>query len=306
MRVLVTGAAGFVGSHVVRQLLASGAEVAAIVRQPDNPPRLEDVAEQVVFMRGDLDEPEGWRARVAAWKPEACVHTAWYAEPGRYLDSTESIRGLRFSLSLLDELANVRCQNVVMTGTCFEYDTTVGYLDEESPVKPATLYAACKLALSVAAAQRAAQLGIRFAWARIFYLYGPYEDTRRLVPAETLALLEGREFPATKGDQVRDYMHVADVAGGLSALALTGSEGVYNVCSAEPVTLAEVMLTLGRIIGREDLIKFGARPPSSFEPTLICGRNERLRKATGWQRSRTLHDGLNETVAWWKSRRAGD
>ena len=306
MRVLVTGAAGFVGSHVVRQLLASGDEVAAIVRQPGNPPRLADVAEQVMFVRGDLDEPEGWRDRLAGWKPEACVHAAWYAEPGRYLDSTESIRGLRFSLSLLDELALAGCQNVVMTGTCFEYDTSIGYLDEESPVKPATLYAACKLALSVAAAQRAAQLGVHFAWARIFYLYGPHEDPRRLVPAETLALLKGRDFPATKGDQVRDYMHVADVAAGLRALALTGSAGVYNVCSAEPVTLAEVMLTLGRIMGRDDLIKFGARPPSSFEPAFICGRNERLRKATGWKQSRTLHDGLRETVEWWKSRRAGD
>ena len=302
MRVLVTGAGGFVGSAVVRHLLDAGVEVAALVRSPDVPVRLEGLGDRVHMIRGDLDDPTVWREQVAGWKPEACVHTAWYAEPGKYLDSTESIRGLSFSLGLLEELARAGCQNVVMTGTCFEYDTSVGWVDEQSPVKPGTLYAACKLGLGLVAAQRATQLGVNFAWGRIFYVYGPYEDERRLVPALTKSLLADRDFAATTGDQVRDYMHVADVAAGLASLALAGAQGVFNVSSAEPVTLAEVMLTVGRIIGREDLIKFGARAPAQFEPAFICGRNDRLRQATGWAPGRTLYDGLRTTVEWWKAR----
>jgi nucleoside-diphosphate-sugar epimerase len=302
VRVLVTGAGGFVGSHVVRCLVEGGSEVAAIVRPSSSLARLKGIAERITVIQGDLNEPEGWRDRVSAWRPEACIHAAWYAEPGRYLDSTESLSALRYSLDLLEELASDGCQNVVMTGTCFEYDTDAGYLREDTRPGPRTLYAASKLALSLVAAQRAVQLGVHLAWARIFYLYGPYEDERRLVPALTLALLRGDEFQATKGDQVRDYMHVGDVAAGLCSLALRGCEGVYNVCSSEPVTMARLMLTLGELIGRPDLIRFGGRPPSAFEPAFICGDNRRLREATGWSQSRTLYDGLQTTVEWWKAR----
>jgi nucleoside-diphosphate-sugar epimerase len=302
MRVLVTGAGGFVGSHVVRHLLEENHDVAAVVRHPDALARLEGVAERVTLFTGDLGEPDGWREQMAQWRPEACVHTAWYAEPGLYLPSPKNLDGLRFSLSLLETLAEAGCKKVAMAGTCFEYDTSTGYLKEDSPVMPLTLYAACKLALRYVAAQRAAQLGVSLAWGRIFYVYGPYEDRRRLVPALTLALLQGEKFAATTGEQVRDYMHVADVASGLAALALAGCDGVFNVCSSEPVTIARLMLMTGELAGNPELIRFGERPAAAFEPPFICGDNHRLREATGWEPRRSLHDGLRSTVEWWKAR----
>lgn len=302
MRVLVTGAGGFIGSHVVRRLLQNGCEVAAIVRASSSLDRLEGLVDHVQLIDGDLSQPNRWSEGVVSWHPEACIHTAWYAEPGKYLDSTENLRAFSYSLDLVEVLARSGCNNVVMSGTCFEYDTDAGYLREDGITKPRTLYAACKLALSLVAAQRAAQLGIRLAWARVFYLYGPHEDRRRLVPALTLALLKGDEFHATKGDQARDYMHVTDVASALCALALRGCEGVFNVCSGEPVTMARLMLTLEQIVGRPELVRFGLRPPGAFEPTFVCGDNLRLRSATGWQPTCTLDAGLRSTVEWWKAR----
>jgi len=302
VRVLVTGAGGFVGSHAVRHLLERGDEVAAIVRSPSALPRLEDVAGQVTLVEGDLASPGRWRKQVAAWHPEACVHAAWYAEPGLYLQSTKSLDGLRNSLTLLEELAGIGCTRIAMAGTCFEYDTSAGFLNEDSPVKPQTLYAACKLALSYVAGQRAAQLGVSLGWGRIFYVYGPYEDKRRLVPALTLALLRGEKFAATSGEQVRDYMHVADVAAGLASLAVAGCDGVFNICSGEPISMARFMLTVGELAGRPELIRLGERPAAAFEPPLISGDNRRLREATGWTPGRTLYDGLRATVEWWKAR----
>jgi nucleoside-diphosphate-sugar epimerase len=302
VRVLVTGAGGFVGSHAVRHLLAGGHDVAAIVRRPDALPRLEGVTDQVTLMTGDLSSPASWREQLVAWRPEACVHTAWYAEPGLYLESTRSLDGLRYSLDLLEELAEAGCKQVAMAGTCFEYDTSTGYLKEESPVLPQTLYAACKLALRYVAARRAAQLGVSLAWGRIFYLYGPHEDKRRLVPALTLALLRGEKFAATTGEQVRDYLHVADVAAGLVSLALAGCDGLFNICSGDPVALSRLMLITGELTGRPELIRFGERPAAAFEPPFICGDNHRLREATGWQPGRTLYDGLRATVEWWRAR----
>jgi UDP-glucuronate decarboxylase len=302
VRVVVTGAGGFVGSRVVRRLLAEGHDVAAIVRPTTSLERLEGVADQLTMLPGDIGAPASWRAALASWRPEACVHTAWYAEPGKYLDSTRSISALSHSLGLLEVLAEIGCRSAVMTGTCFEYDTDAGTLTEDTPVRPRTLYAACKLALSMVAAQRASQLGIHFAWARIFYVYGPYEDTRRLVPALILTLLRGERFSATTGEQVRDYIHVDDIASALVVLAASASDGVFNVCSAEPTTIRALMEEVGRLLGRGELIDFGSRPPARFEPAVIRGDNRRLRESTGWEPQRTLPGGLAETVEWWKSR----
>jgi len=304
VRCLVTGPAGFVGSRVVRRLVADGHEVGAIMRPSSSRARLDGVEDRLVVFSGDLASPEGWRAQVAAWRPEACIHTAWYAEPGKYLDSTLNLDCLRDSLRLLEELAAMGCTRVVMTGTCFEYDLETGTLTEETPVRPRTLYAACKLALGAIGAQRAPQLGVAFAWGRIFYVYGPYEDPRRLVPALTLSLLRGEPFAATTGEQVRDYIHVDDIASALVALAVAGASGVYNIATGEAATIRDLMLEIGRLAGHADLIRFGARPPGQYEPPVINGDNRRLREATGWKPGRTLPQGLAETVEWWKARAA--
>jgi nucleoside-diphosphate-sugar epimerase len=300
MRILVTGASGFVGSHVVRKLVADGHEVTALARPASSFWRLEDVEGRFKVARSnprtahDLLEPLG------DWHPEACVHLAWYAVPGEYLHSPENTASLALSLQLLDELAAAGCRRVVMTGTCFEYDTDVGYLREDGPKRPATIYAAAKLAAGQVGALMATKLGIGFAWARLFYMYGPFEDERRLVPALIRALLAGREFPASSGTQVRDYLHVEDVAAALSALAVQPVTGTYNVCSGEPITIADLIRQVARIAERPDLIRLGSLPQRAGEPRFICGDNSRLRDATGWTPRHNLAEGLAATVAWCK------
>jgi len=301
LKVLVTGAGGFVGSHVARHLLASGSEVAALLR-PGAHPRLAEIKDRLTVFEGDLARPESWAEAVTKWQPEACIHAAWYAEPGRYLDSTENLTGLRSGLDLLEIAAQAGCRKIVMAGTCFEYDTDPGYLREDGPTKPLTLYAAAKLALNVVARQRAAQLGVSLAWGRIFYVYGPWEDERRVVPALVLSMLRGEEFRATSGEQVRDYLHVADVASGLCALAERGCSGVFNVCSSEPVTMAQLMRTAAGIMGHPELLRLGARPPAQFDPPFIAGDNRRLKSEAGWGRRYDLESGLRETADWWRAR----
>lgn len=232
-----------------------------------------------------------------------CVHLAWYAEPGKYLRATENIDSLRLSLVLLEELARAGCGHLVAVGTCAEYDTRLGgILREDSPLNPDTLYGACKLSTHLIARQRLAQLGIGFAWARIFYLYGPYEDKRRMIPSLIRTLLEGKEFAATAGTQVRDYLHVSDVANGLVALAESRATGTFNVCSGEPVAVGRLMTTLGDMVGRRDLIRLGSLPDRDWEPPFICGESSRLRQATTWSPRYGLEAGLKATLEWWKAR----
>ena len=233
-------------------------------------------------------------------RPETCIHAAWYAEPGKYLDSPQNLDSLRSSFDLIESLAKAGCKHVVGVGTCFEYAMQDTPLTEDSPTGPFTLYAAAKLAFYLVAAQRAAQLGMGLAWGRLFYLYGPYEDERRLVPAAIKALSSGREFPATTGEQVRDYLHVEDVAAGLCAMSHHRLGGVFNVSSCEPVTIAGLMRTLGELLGRPELIRLGALPPRDWDPAYVCGDNQRLRTEAHWSPRYSLRDGLAQTIEWWK------
>ncbi len=300
MTVLVTGANGFVGSRVVRRLHESGAEVAALVRPGSSRRRLAGLT-GVMFLEADLADSGAIAKHLDSVRPEACIHLAWYAEPGKYLDSAENLDSLRSSLALLEDLARAGCGHVVGVGTCFEYAMSAELLREDSPTRPETLYAAAKLAFGLVAGARLAQLGIGMAWARLFYLYGPFEDGRRLVPAMVSALSAGREFPATAGEQIRDYLHVDDVASALCELSHRRLGGVFNVCSGQPVSIAGLMQTLGEILGRPELIRLGSVPYRKWEPMFVCGDSTRLQTEAHWSPRYSLEEGLAATVEWWKA-----
>jgi nucleoside-diphosphate-sugar epimerase len=284
----------------VRQLLASDVEVAALVRPGSDRRRLEGVTGKIRILEADLADSAAVATQLRLCRPEACIHAAWYAEPGRYLVAPENLDSLRVSLALLEELARAGCEHVVGIGTCFEYLMGSAPLKEDSPTKPTTLYAAAKLAFSLVAGQRLAQLGIGLAWARLFYLYGPFEDFRRLVPAAISALTDGRDFATTSGEQVRDYLHITDVATALCKLSRDKLVGPFNVCSGEPVTIAALMQTLGDLLGRPELIRLGAYPNREWDPPYVCGDNHKLRTQARWSRRYTLKEGLADTIDWWK------
>lgn len=299
MRVLVTGASGFIGSHVVRNLVANGHEVTAVARPDSSLARIADIEQRVDLVRW-IPAPESPAVFPEGLSADVCIHLAWYAVPGSYLTAPENIDSMVYSLRLLEALHAIACRHVVMIGTCAEYDTDVGYLREVGPTRPATLYAAAKLATALIGAQRASQLDIGFTWARIFYLYGPQEDPRRMLPSLIRAQLAGSEFEATAGDQVKDYLHVDDVASAICALALKQVAGTYNVCSGEPITVRQFMTMAAEIAGRPELIRFGAVRQRGWEPPFVCGDNQRLRATTGWAPRHALADGLADTIAWWK------
>jgi len=263
--------------------------------------RLRDIADRILWLEGDLVHVAEHRPTFERFRPETCIHLAWYAEPGKYLHSLENIPVLAGSLTLLNELIRTGCGQFVMAGTCAEYDTDVGYLREGGPTNPKTVYAATKLGLNVVARNVAQTAGVNLAWARLFYLYGPYEDERRLVPALILSLLHDRPFDATKGEQIRDYLHVADVASALWALVERRVTGTVNVASGVPLTIRQVMETIGSIIDRTDLIRFGALPYRDWEPMFICGDNGRLMENTTWVPQYDLEQGLRHTVEWWQT-----
>ncbi len=300
MKVLITGASGFVGSHVARLLVAEGCEVHALVRESSNRWRIQDILPSMYLWQSDLVAFENMNAYLQEIKPELCIHLAWYAVPGKYLNSQENLDSIQASINLLSQLAELGCKRFVGIGTCFEYDLSLGYLSESSLTKPITLYAATKVALSTILQQFAQITEMEVAWIRLFYQYGPMEDERRLIPGIISSLLRDEVVKTTKGEQIRDFLHIEDVASAIWAVAKSNVSGVVNVGSGQPVTVGQIALELGNLLGKPDLIHLGALPYRPNDPMFICANNELLSRKTDWTQKYNLTKGLKNTIEWYK------
>jgi nucleoside-diphosphate-sugar epimerase len=302
LKVLVTGATGFVGSQVARELVRRGHEVRASVLPGAGLEAIADLSGRIELVDCDLWDCTPRQRADLCGSVELCIHAAWYAVPGEYLASAENLRCVQGSLALLEALAAAGCGRAAFLGTCFEYRFGADPLAETDPVAPGSLYAAAKLATRYLGEQLARARGMRFLWPRLFYLYGPFEDPRRLVPSVIRALLRGEPVDVTRGLQVRDFLHVRDVGAAVVAAALGDLEGVVNIGSGDPVTVRDVVSTIESVIGCEGLVRYGGRPDNPTDPPCVCADNRRLVAGTGWSPSFDLRGGLQDAVAWWKTR----
>ena len=283
MRILLTGATGWIGSHVARELLRRGHDVHATIRPKSDRRRIADIESRLTIHEGGMD--------LVPIDADAVVHIAWYTVPKLYLSSPENRDCLEASRRLLSKTKG----RAIFAGSCFEFELTEKPLKEDSPTKPLTLYAECKDTL-----RREVEVRPDSAWVRFFYQYGPWEDPRRLVPAVITKQLKGESTPVTPGYQRADYLHVEDVASAVCSVAESRLQGCVNVGSGEAPSVREIVSRIADLGGRPDVIQWGAFPQREGEPMLIRADNAKLR-STGWEPKYTLDAGLRQTFDWWRS-----
>jgi nucleoside-diphosphate-sugar epimerase len=297
-RVLVTGASGFIGRHVLPGLVSRGYVVHAVGRAP-----VAERPNEVDWHAANLLAPGAMGALVQAIRPSHLLHLAWNATPGAFWTSPDNIDWVAASLELYRGFAAVGGQRAVFVGTCAEYDWSHAWLDEQTtPCNPGTLYGAAKDALHRVLRHAAAQDGVSLAWGRVFSVYGPYEAEPRLVPSIVLPLLRGE--PAACGDGVveRDFMHVVDVAEALAMMLDCTYVGPVNLASGVCLPLRKIIGIIADQIGRPDLIRLGARPSQPNEPHRLAAATAILRERIGFAPRHGLVDGLAATIAWWRAR----
>ena len=302
MRVLVTGASGFIGSHVTRRIVQDGHTVYGVDRQGVGQERLMDLIERIHFLELDLRDEGAVRSMISEIRPDCAIHLAWYAVPGQYWTAPENLDCASMSLSLAKALAESGCKRLVAAGTCAEYDWDYGFLSEAvTPLKPRSLYGVCKNATRQILQAYCERVSMDFAWTRFFYLYGPGEPKERLVPSVVLALLNGQTAKCTHGEQIRDFLCVEDVASAVWAVTKSDFTGPVNIGSGQPVKIRTLVEMIARLVGGGENVEFGPMPASVEEPPLLVADVRKLRAHTGWKPTHSLEERLLQTITWWKS-----
>ncbi len=270
-RVLLTGSTGFVGKQILKALQKEKIEITLVVRS--------GWQEKIHGTKGIAAtvETDDIFAETSEWWSRVCenidiiIHAAWYTEPGEYLVSDKNMECLQGSLELAKGAANAGVKKIIGVGTCFEYDLTGGVLSIDTPLKPITPYAATKVATYTALSQWLPQKGIEFAWCRLFYLFGAGEDGRRLVPYIRSQLENDQIVELTSGNQIRDFLDVAEAGRMISDIALGSVQGAVNVCSGLPVTVRQLAERIADEYGKRELLQFDARPDNLVDPPCVVG-----------------------------------
>ena len=304
MKLLVTGASGFVGAKVAGLALAAGHEVAAVTRPSGHARRLAPLAGRYLPLAVDLRERRSLFAAVASFRPDAIIHVAWagVANSARH-DTSQFSENIDAACALVEAGAASGCTAFIGTGSQGEYGAG-STMHEDALPEPTTMYGAAKVAALYLTRQLAAQSGMRHAWLRLFSTYGPDDNPGWLIPSLISQMLDGQRPQATLGTQTWDWLHVDDVARGLIAAAVTPTAaGIFNHGSGETIEVRRAVEMIRDAAAPEMELVFGEIPFRTDQVMHMEADITRLKATTGWAPQVAFADGIAETVAWYRAQR---
>ena len=300
-RVLVTGASGFIGAHLLGRLVESGCRVVALARPISDLWRIEPLLDRAELVRSELDgvEPADVGPVDVVFHLAAAGVQASQADPAGIVEV--NVNGTLRMLRLADVLGAKR---FVYCGSCFEYGGGSGLREDRLPA-PLSEYGASKAAGWMLAHAYSRRHDLPVASVRPFTVYGPLEGGLRLVPHVVRTALAGEPIELTGGEQRRDFVYVDDAVDGLmrAAAAPGAAGGTFNLATGSPVSVKEVVATVLEVTGSASEPLFGARPYRDSEVPTLSGDTSAAREELGWTARTSLRAGIEATVEWQRGRR---
>ncbi len=298
-KVLLTGGSGFIGRHSIPFLLDKGYEVHAVFYEKE-PNFIQN--ENLFWHQCNLLNFSDQKSLFAKVKPSHLLHFAWYAVPGKYWTSLENFRWVQASLEILRNFVEQGGIRALISGTSAEYDWSYGYCSERvTPIRPSTLYGTCKNCLHEMLRKFSAQIGLSYAWGRVFFLYGPHEYLERLVASFIYSLLKNKKAHCLHGNLIRDFLHVQDAASAFVSLMESDVTGPVNIASGNPITLKDIVNIIADKLNKRELVQFDESDSTLSEPKLLVADVKRLNREVGWTPIYDMDRGLEQTIDWWKN-----
>ena len=301
-RVLVTGAAGFLGSHLVSRLIDVGAEVCVLDQPNARRWSLLDRADLACRVRADVRSLADATLDHLLGDIDAIFHLAAVGVTGEVTDVRQVVTGnIDGTLAVLLTAQRLRSR-LVYCGSCFEYGSGSRWAEDALPA-PTTEYGAAKAAGWMLANAFARRTGIEVVSLRPFTMYGPMEPPGRLVPSVVRHALAGRPIDLTPGDQLRDFVFVDDAVEAFIAAATTDEAigGTFNVCTGAAVSVREVVTRVLAATNSVSEARFGALSYRPTELAILSGDPTRAEQVLGFRARVSLEDGLAKTVSWFRA-----
>lgn len=307
---LVTGADGFIGSHLTELLLAKGYRVRALSQYNsfNNWGWLEDIrhSDDLEIVCGDVRDPDF--CRHICRDVDTVFHLAAliaipysYVAPDSYVDT--NIKG---TLNMCQAARDCHCRRIIVTSTSEVYGTAQYVpIDEKHPRQPQSPYSATKIGADAIAKSFFNAFGLPVVIARPFNTYGPRQSARAIIPTIITQIANGkREIHVGDLTPTRDFNFVTDTARGFLALALAEDDKVkgreINICTGSEVSMEETLHTIARLMNADvDFVTDTERlRPANSEVFRLCGDNTLITSLTDWRPKYDLERGLRATIDW--------
>lgn len=304
-RVLVTGAAGFIGSHLSRQLVRRNAEVFLIDKPGISTTRIEDILDKVRVHYVDISDFRSLKNSIKEIKPQKIFHLAAYVDVTRdwtVVDRMINVN-IKGTLNLLRSLNGVNYDCFVNTGTCEEYGDNLAPFREDQVPNPVSPYSASKVSATVFCQMLHKTMNLPIVTVRPLLTYGPGQESQMLIPSLIKNALKGKSFKMTKGEQTRDFNYIDDIVEGF-ILAGTTPEAigeVVNLGSGAEYRIKDVAKMILNLMGNPIRLEIGALPYRPGETMHFYCSNEKAKKMLGWRPNIPLKVGLKRTIDWYKN-----
>lgn len=297
-RVLVTGAGGFIGSHLTSRLIELSASVHAVTRTP-----VGSEAAGAHWWQADLSRYDEVESLIRKTEPQVVFHLASHVYGGRQLDLVlPTFRSnLATTVNLMTAAAETSCERFLLTGSLEEPDADAPQLVPSSP------YAAAKWAASAYGRMFNVLYGLPVVMLRVFMVYGPGQrDLKKLIPSTTLAFLKGETPRIASGSRPVDWIFVDDVVEAILKAAVSeGAAGeTLEIGSGRLVTVREIVELVSELVGNGGTAEFGSLPPRPMEQVRVADVAS-TKDRIGWSPAVELREGLTKTIQWCRSLHEG-
>ncbi|MEG1300321.1 MAG: NAD(P)-dependent oxidoreductase [Erysipelotrichaceae bacterium] len=302
-RVVVTGATGMIAATLIDYLSQRGIEVFAICRPGSKKISNIIVNEYIHIIECDIDDLLSLNAKIKV-KCDIFFHFGWDGTFANARDDAAlQCRNIKDTLDAIELAYLLKCQKFIGAGSQAEYGITSSKLSSSITANPITGYGIAKYAAGKLGLIRCKQLNMKFNWARILSVYGPYDNNHTLIMSTIIKMVNNERVKFTKGEQEWDYTFSKDIAKAFYLIAENGMDGkTYILGTGVTRKLKEYIEIIGKEILPNQLLKFGEVPYNENQVMHLCANIEELENDTGFVPEYTFETGICETIDWYKTR----
>lgn len=302
MKILITGANGFLGSNTLKHLLKSNHEILAFSKNNNN---ISDVLDKITFHRCNSENYYDYESNIIEFSADVVLNFAW--DGGNSYQDINSLnqfyKNIPLSLSLL-EIINKQDKKpkFIGLGSFTEYGLLLTKAEEFFVEKPINFYGLSKKTVKDITEIFCDENGMKYIWIRPCYIYGPGDVSTRLIPSIINKILKGEKVILSSCKTIIDYLYIEDFCSAVSSLMESDTNsGIYNICSSNEYVLKDIIKLIKKSIKKQSTIIFDKKLDRTLSSQYVCGSNNKIKNEIDWTPKIKIEEGIKNTIDYYKT-----